>query len=130
MHRFFEALRPFIRGVIQRAGWVLALATLLSIVSISLAINLRIDTDLANLIPQDYPSVQALERLRETVEGALDDAEQRTQELRSRAKKMRGDAKKRLEEQAHEVEQRQHELRERLEELKSEASRLLERSRS
>lgn len=70
MHRFFEALRPFIRGVIQRAGWVLALATLLSIVSISLAINLRIDTDLANLIPQDYPSVQALERLRETVGSA------------------------------------------------------------
>jgi len=72
----------------------------------------------------------ALQRLREGIEGALDDAEHRTQELRERAKKMRGDARKRIEAQAHEVEERQKELRGRLDELKAEAGKLLERARS
>jgi DNA anti-recombination protein RmuC len=72
----------------------------------------------------------AFERLREGIEGALDDADQRTQELRERAKKLRGDAKKRIEAQAHEVEERQKELRGRLDELKAEAGKLLERARS
>jgi SMC interacting uncharacterized protein involved in chromosome segregation len=71
-----------------------------------------------------------LARLREGIEGALDDAEHRTQELRERARKMRGDAKKRIEAQAHEVEERQKELRGRLDELKAEAGKLLERTRS
>jgi len=71
-----------------------------------------------------------LERLRLSVEGALDDAEHRTQDLRKRAKKMRGDAKKRIEAQAHDVEERQKELRSRLDELKAEAGKLLERARS
>ncbi len=72
----------------------------------------------------------ALARLRLTVEGALDDAEQRSADLRKRAKKMRGEAKKRIEAQAHEVEERQKELRERLDELKTEAGKLVERARS
>jgi F0F1-type ATP synthase membrane subunit b/b' len=71
-----------------------------------------------------------LVRLREGIEGALDDAEQRTHELRERARRLRGNAKKRLESQAHEVEERQKELRGRLNELKAEAGRLLERARS
>ncbi|NIV14304.1 MAG: hypothetical protein GWN62_24430, partial [Aliifodinibius sp.] len=32
-----------------------------------MATNLRIDTDLAELIPNDYPSVQALQKLQEQV---------------------------------------------------------------
>jgi TolA-binding protein len=70
------------------------------------------------------------DRVRMGIEGALDDAEHRTHELRARAKKMRGDAKKRIEAQAHEVEERQKELRVRLDELKGEAGKLLERARS
>lgn len=69
MHRVFEALRPLIRAVVKRAGWVLFVALLLSALGVRQATNLRIDTDLANLIPPEYPSVQALERLRETVGG-------------------------------------------------------------
>lgn len=69
MHRFFESLRPFIRGVVRRAGLVLGLALLVSAGSLYLAKDLRIDTDFANLLPDDYPSVQALERLRQTVGG-------------------------------------------------------------
>lgn len=69
MHQVFERLRPLIRGVVKHAVWVLLAATLLSVLGVRQAMNLRIDTDLANLIPPEYPSVQALERLRETVGG-------------------------------------------------------------
>lgn len=67
MDRIFDALRPFIRAVIRHAGWVLAVAALLAVGSFYFAQQLRIDTDLANLIPDDYASVQALEKLRDTV---------------------------------------------------------------
>lgn len=67
MNRIFEALRPFIRTVVRRAGWVLALALLAAAGSLYFAQHLRIDTDFANLIPEDYSSVQALNKLRNTV---------------------------------------------------------------
>lgn len=69
MDTLFAALRPFIRLVVRRAGWVLALAVLLSVAGVYQAQNLTIDTDFANLLPDDYPSVEALERLRDTVGG-------------------------------------------------------------
>ena len=69
MHLVFERLRPAIRGVVKHAAWVLLAALLLSFLGVRQAMHLRIDTDLANLIPPEYPSVQALERLRETVGG-------------------------------------------------------------
>ncbi len=42
---------------------------LLSAYCLSVALNLRIDTDFSKLLPEDYVSVQALERLRATVGG-------------------------------------------------------------
>ncbi|NBB86334.1 MAG: MMPL family transporter [Bacteroidetes bacterium] len=69
MHRLFQALRPFIRAVVRHAGVVVIAALVLSALGVFLARNLTIDTDFSNLIPDDYPSVQALERLRETVGG-------------------------------------------------------------
>ena len=69
MHRLFEALRPFICSIVRRAWLVLGLAALLSIAGLLFALQLRIDTDFAKLLPPDYPSVQALERLRATVGG-------------------------------------------------------------
>ena len=69
MHRLFEKLRPFIHGLVQRAGLVLAAALLLSVLGVYFAQQLRIDTDFAKLLPSDYPSVQAIERLRATVGG-------------------------------------------------------------
>ncbi len=68
-------------------------------------------------------------RLREGIEGVLDDAEDRTADLRKRADRMRGDAKKRLQEEAQSLESRQKEIRMRLDELKTEATRLFERER-
>jgi len=72
MHRLFEHLRPFIRGVVRRAGWVLLAAVLLTVAGGMLARNLTIDSDLANLIPEDRPTVQALNQLKETVGGESD----------------------------------------------------------
>lgn len=69
MSRLFRALRPFIDCVVHYAGWVLAAAVLFSAVGAFFAQNLRIDTDFSKLIPSDYDSVQALERLRENVGG-------------------------------------------------------------
>ena len=48
---------------------VLGLALSLTGVALNASTRLSIDTDLANLLPEDYPSVQALDRLRETVGG-------------------------------------------------------------
>ncbi len=72
MDRFFEALRPFIRGVVRHAAWVLVGAVALTAAALWLASGLRIDTDFAKLLPPDRPSVQALERLRSTVGGESD----------------------------------------------------------
>ncbi len=67
MERFFDALRPLLRTIVRHPLAVVALALALSALGLLSAAGLRIDTDLANLLPDDYPSVQALETLRETV---------------------------------------------------------------
>ncbi len=67
MNRFFEKFGPMIRFATERAGVALTIALILSIVGFYFARQLRIDTDFSNLIPQSYPSVQALEKLRDTV---------------------------------------------------------------
>ena len=67
MSRFSGALRVFIRLAVRRAWAVALLALALSVAGFWFARQLRIDTDFANLVPRDYPSVQALEALRETV---------------------------------------------------------------
>jgi predicted RND superfamily exporter protein len=72
MNRLFEALRPFIRSVVRRAAWVLAAALLLSGGGAYLATGLDINTDLSNLIPESYDSVQALMELKRTVGGGRD----------------------------------------------------------
>jgi uncharacterized protein len=67
--RFFDALRPLLRAIVRHPLAVLALALLLSALALTSALRLSIDTDFAHLLPEDYPSVQALERLRATVGG-------------------------------------------------------------
>jgi predicted RND superfamily exporter protein len=65
----FQRLRPVIHTVVRHPGLVLGLAFALSVIGVLLVMRLRIDTDFAKLIPKSYPSVQALERLREVVGG-------------------------------------------------------------
>ncbi|MFW5972742.1 MAG: efflux RND transporter permease subunit [Bacteroidota bacterium] len=69
MDQLFQRLRPFIRMLIRRAGLVLGIAVAASAMGLFFASNLTVDTDFSKLIPSDYPSVQALERLREEVGG-------------------------------------------------------------
>ena len=57
----------------RKAGWVVVLALLASALSVYTAFfgdnRLSVDPDFSNLIPEHYPSVQALERIRATVGG-------------------------------------------------------------
>lgn len=69
MHRLLLLLAPLVRLNVRRPYTVLAVALLLGVVSAHLASSLRIDTDIANLLPKDNPRVVALNQLRETVGG-------------------------------------------------------------
>lgn len=74
MRSIFESLRPAIRWVALHPVRVLLIAILLSAAGGWSASKLKIDTDLAELIPEDYPAYQALEKLRQTVGGESDAA--------------------------------------------------------
>ena len=67
IERLFKALYPFIDYIIKNPFRILILSILTAVAGFLLAINLKIDNDLSKLIPQDYPSVQALNTLREQV---------------------------------------------------------------
>lgn len=67
MHRIFESLRPFIRFVTRAPLLVVLVAVVATVISVQSAMHLRIDPDFANLIPSDYKSVQAIEKLRDHV---------------------------------------------------------------
>ena len=72
MEGMFATLRPLVHLLINRPGWVVAAGVLLAAAGGWQAGKLRIDGDFAKLIPSRYPSVQALERLRQTVGGESD----------------------------------------------------------
>ncbi len=63
----FARLRGWIRIVVRYPGLVLVTALLISIGSVLLAGRLTIDPDFANLIPESYPSVASLEKIRDTI---------------------------------------------------------------
>lgn len=69
MTRLFDVLRPVVRGAVRYAVWVLLGAVLLSAGGLYLAQDLTIDTDIANLVPDHYDSVQSLEKLEQTLGG-------------------------------------------------------------
>ena len=69
IERLFDSLRPLIHGLVRRPGPVLLVALLLSVAGGLLTRGLSINTDFSRLIPRSYPSVQALDRLREQVGG-------------------------------------------------------------
>jgi predicted RND superfamily exporter protein len=63
----FERLRSVPRWVVAHPFLVLAAALVLSVLGARQALTLRIDADIATLLPPDYESVQAARRLQETV---------------------------------------------------------------
>ncbi|PWN06537.1 efflux RND transporter permease subunit [Rhodohalobacter mucosus] len=71
--KLFHNENPIIRFCLRNPGTVVLAGVLLAAAGLYLALNLRIDTDYSKLIPEEYPSVQSLERLREQV-GATNEA--------------------------------------------------------
>ncbi len=67
MTLLFRHLRGWIRLVVKHPGLVLSIALVISAVALLFATRLTIDPDFANLIPKSYPSVQSLEKIRDTI---------------------------------------------------------------
>ena len=67
MAHVFQRLGPWLQFVLKRAWLVLAVTGGLTVTGVYLASNLVIDPDFAHLLPESYPSVQAIERIRETL---------------------------------------------------------------
>ncbi len=74
MERLFESLRPLIRAVVRHPFVVLGIALILSVAGVSSAIRLTVNPDLSQLLPSDYESVRALERLRNNIGGSAEAA--------------------------------------------------------
>jgi predicted RND superfamily exporter protein len=69
IERIFDSLQPLMREVIRRPVLVLFVAGGLSAGGGALMTGLSINTDFATLLPEYYPSVQALNELRDRVGG-------------------------------------------------------------
>src|SRR5690625_4825788 len=69
MKNILHFFRPLIRYSYQYPYWVIGITVALAALLGSFAVQLRIDTDLANLLPRSNPHVVALENLQETVGG-------------------------------------------------------------
>lgn len=69
MKYLLDLLRPLIELNYRRPVTVLLIAISLAVWGASLAIKLKIDTDIANLLPPDNPHVVALDKLRDTIGG-------------------------------------------------------------
>ncbi|WP_340104852.1 efflux RND transporter permease subunit [Rhodohalobacter sp. 8-1] len=69
MQKIIEFLEPLIQHNIKRPYWVLFIALITAVAGGYVASNLTVDTDFANLLPPSNPSVQALEKLRQTAGG-------------------------------------------------------------
>lgn len=67
IERLFTNLKPVIVFTIRHPFTILGVSFLTAAVGFIIALNLHIDNDLARLVPGDYPSVQALEKLRDQV---------------------------------------------------------------
>lgn len=69
MDSILSFFKPILRLNYRYPYLVILSALVLAIISSNYAIKLAIDTDISNLLPKTHPSVQALDRLRETVGG-------------------------------------------------------------
>jgi predicted RND superfamily exporter protein len=69
MKYILDYLRTLVHINYRHPVTVLSIALLLAIVSGYLSLQLKIDTDIANLLPSNNPHVVALDRLRDTIGG-------------------------------------------------------------
>lgn len=69
MKKVIQFFEPLVRFNIKYPFWVLLIAIGLAVLASTFALQLKIDTDLANLLPESNPNVQALEKLKEVAGG-------------------------------------------------------------
>ena len=69
MHKIIQLLKPIIKFNIRYPVWVVTIATLSAIVATYFAVQLTIDPDIANLLPENHSNVQALNRLQAQIGG-------------------------------------------------------------
>jgi hypothetical protein len=69
MHRILTLFRPLLLFNYKHPYTVLGIGLILSVFSAYYALQLKVDTDIANLLPKDHPNVLALEELKNTVGG-------------------------------------------------------------
>lgn len=69
MQKIIELLKPLIHLNVKRPYLILLIALSTAVVGGYYASDLKIDTDIANLLPPSNPNVQALEKLQETSGG-------------------------------------------------------------
>ena len=64
---FAERLRAVPRWIVRHPFLVIAIALSLAVLGVTQALKLRIDTNIATLLPPEYQSVRALNKLQQTV---------------------------------------------------------------
>ena len=69
MQKLIRFLQPVVEFNTRHPFWVLIISIGLAILASIYALQLRIDTDIANLLPDSNPNVQALEELQEIAGG-------------------------------------------------------------
>lgn len=69
MSKFLTLFKPILKFNYSHPYWVIIVSLIIAAVSGYYAIQLKVDTDIANLLPEDHPNVLALDRLNETVGG-------------------------------------------------------------
>ncbi|MFH5884727.1 RND family transporter [Halalkalibaculum sp. DA3122] len=72
MDKLLNLLRPLLQQNYRSPYWVVIIGVVLAAISGYYALQLRIDTDIANLLPKANEHVQALERLQNSVGGETD----------------------------------------------------------
>ncbi|MDZ7720686.1 MAG: MMPL family transporter [Balneolaceae bacterium] len=69
MKKLIQFFEPLVKFNIHHPFWVLGISIGLAILASIFAIRLQVDTDLANLLPESNPNVQALEKLKDVAGG-------------------------------------------------------------
>ncbi|MEX0720792.1 MAG: MMPL family transporter [Balneolaceae bacterium] len=69
MKQILRVLRPILNFNCSHPFWVVSICLVLAVFGGYFALQLKIDTDIANLLPEDNPNVLALEELNNTVGG-------------------------------------------------------------
>lgn len=69
MKQLLRLLKPLLKFNYSHPYWVVSVCIILAVLSGYYALQLKVDTDIANLLPEDHPNVLALEKLSESVGG-------------------------------------------------------------